>query len=237
MHPDNAKKVVIPVKTWISLAVRSALFPVAILWPAGTWKWWDALLLISLWMLFFVVITLLLVKRDPALLVERMKSSPIQKDQKGWDKFLLVIFFVVGISLYIVPGFELIRFEWSEPLPRWVRAIALIAHIPGFYLLAWVMLSNTFLSQVVKIDLDRGHQVITSGPYAIVRHPMYSSVILLLAAYPLALGSRLGLIPAFLLIALLIIRTVLEDRTLHTELAGYPEYAKKTHYKILPGIW
>lgn len=233
----NEDKLNIPIRTWVSVSVRTALFPVAIFWPAGTWKWWDAWLLIGIWMLFFVVVTILLAKRDPALLVERMKASPIQKDQKGWDKFLLAIFFIVGISLYIVPGFELIRFEWSEPLPRWMRTIALLAHIPGFFLLTWVMLSNTFLSQVVKIDHDRGHQVITSGPYAIVRHPMYSSVILLLAAYPIALGSRIGLIPALFLIVLLIIRTVLEDRTLHAELAGYPEYAMKTRYKILPGIW
>ncbi|TNF99692.1 MAG: isoprenylcysteine carboxylmethyltransferase family protein [Gammaproteobacteria bacterium] len=233
----NEDKPVITVRTWVSLVVRTSLFPVAILWPAGTWKWWDAWLLIGIWILFFITITLLLVKHDPALLVERMKASPIQKDQKGWDKFLLAIIFVVGICLYIVPGFELIRFEWNAPLPRWLRTVALLAHIPGFYLLGWVMLSNTYLSQVVKIDHDRGHQVITGGPYAIVRHPMYLSVIVLLLAYPLALGSSLGLIPALLLIVLFIIRTILEDRTLHSELAGYPDYAKVTRYKILPWIW
>ena len=99
------------------------------------------------------------------------------------------------------------------------------------------MMTNTYLSQVVKIDHDRGHRVITSGPYAIVRHPMYTAVILLFVAFPLALGSRLGLIPAFFLIFLLIVRTILEDRTLHIELRGYSEYAKNTRYKILPGIW
>lgn len=233
----NVNKATVPATTWISLITRTILFPVAILWPAGTLTWWDAWALIGIWMLFFVVITLLLVNRDPELLVERMKASPVQSGQKGWDKIILTIFFIIGLSLYVVPGFELIRFGWNEPLPRWVRITALLVHIPGLALLTWVMMTNTYLSQVVKIDQDRGHRVITNGPYAIVRHPMYTAVILLLAAFPLALGSRLGLIPALLLIFLLIVRTIFEDRTLHIELRGYPEYANNTRYKILPGIW
>ena len=102
----NDYKTNVPVSTWISLIVRTALFPVAILWPAGTWIWWDAWILIGIWVLFFVVITLFLAKRDPDLLVERMKISPIQSGQKGWDKVLLTIFFIVGISFYVLPGFE-----------------------------------------------------------------------------------------------------------------------------------
>ena len=113
----------------------------------------------------------------------------------------------------------------------------MLLHIPGLALLGWVMMTNTYLSPVVKIDQDRGHRVITSGPYAIVRHPMYTAVILLFVAFPLALGSRFGLIPAMLLILLLLIRTILEDRTLHIELLGYADYAKNTRYKIIPGIW
>jgi len=233
----NEHKAAVPVKTWISLIVRTILFPVAILWPAGTWIWNDAWVLIGIWMLFFVVITLLLANRDPDLLIERMKTSPVQSGQKGWDKLLLTIFFIVGISLYVVPGFELIRFGWTEPFPRWLRFTALLVHIPCLVLLGWVMMKNTFLSQVVKIDHGREHRVITDGPYAIVRHPMYTAVIFLFIAFPLALGSRLGLIPALLLVFLLIVRTILEDRTLHFELRGYSEYAKNTRYKLLPGIW
>ena len=228
---------VITTGTWVSLAVRTALFPVAIMWPAGTWQWWDAWVLIGLWMIFFIVITILLAYRDPALLVERMKASPVQKGQKEWDKVIMLLIFIVGISLYIVPGFDVIRFGWSRPFPDWIQVAALIVHIPCFLFLGWVMRANTYLSPVVKIDHDREHHVIKGGPYAIVRHPMYSVVILLSAAFPVALGSRFGLIPALLFSVLLVIRTILEDRTLHTELPGYPEYANETRYRIFPGVW
>ncbi|OOZ01869.1 methyltransferase family protein [Solemya velum gill symbiont] len=227
----------IKIGTWISLVVRTVLFPVFVLLPAGTWQWWDAWVLIGLWLIFFAVLTPLLVIHDPELLAERMKVSPVQEGQKGWDKVIMVLIVIVGISLYIVPGFDVIRYEWSEPLPRWIQIIALVAHVPLFLLLGWVMLANTYLSQVVKIDHHREHTVITGGPYKIVRHPMYTVVIVLFLAFPVALGSRIGLIPASLLAVLLIIRTALEDRTLHAELSGYPEYASVTRYKLLPGIW
>ena len=188
-------------------------------------------------MIFFIVITILLAYRDPALLVERMKASPVQKGQKEWDKVIMLLIFIVGISLYIVPGFDVIRFGWSTPFPGWIQVVALIVHIPCFLFLGWVMRANTYLSQVVKIDHERKHHVIKGGPYAVVRHPMYSVVILLSAAFPVALGSRFGLIPALLFSVLLVIRTILEDRTLHTELPGYPEYANETRYRILPGVW
>jgi protein-S-isoprenylcysteine O-methyltransferase Ste14 len=103
--------------------------------------------------------------------------------------------------------------------------------------LAWIMKENTYLAQVVKIDEERGHKVITTGPYSWVRHPMYFVVIILLFAVPVALGSRYALIVAALLTILLVVRTCFEDRTLMRELEGYPEYAKKTPYRLIPGIW
>jgi protein-S-isoprenylcysteine O-methyltransferase Ste14 len=149
----------------------------------------------------------------------------------------MLLFFIAGIGLYLIPGFDVMRYEWSEPLPVWMRVLAMLVHLPSFLFLGWVMRENTFLSQVVKIDKDRGHQVVTTGPYALVRHPMYTVVIVLLFAVPVALGSRFALILAVFLTLLLIIRTYLEDRTLHAELEGYPEYAKQTKYRLIPGIW
>ena len=193
---DKQGNTVIGAKTWASLIVRTALFPVAILWPAGTWQWWEAWVLIGLWMTFFIALTILLLRRDPALLVERMKASPVQKGQKGWDKVIMSLMFIVAIGYYISPGFDVIRFGWSHPFPEWLEITAMAVHIPCFLLLGWVMHANTYLSPVVKIDHEREHQVITDGPYAIVRHPMYSAVIILVIAFPTALGSRFGLIPA-----------------------------------------
>ena len=217
--------------------MRTSLFAIALFWPAGTWRWWEAWIIIGLWTVFGVVLTHYLLRHDPALLAERMKFIPLDKDQKVWDKVLMLLFFIAYIGLYIISGFDVVRYEWSEPLPVWMKIIAVLVHLPCFLLLGWVMRENTYLSQVVKIDEDRGHQVVTTGPYALVRHPMYTVVIVLLFAIPVALGSRFALILAAFLTLLLLIRTYFEDRTLHAELEGYPEYAKQTRYRLIPGIW
>ncbi len=214
------------VKTWLRLVMRMSFFAIALLWPAGTWQWWEAWALIGLWAIFGVVLTQYLLRHDPALLAERMKFMPLDKDQKGWDKVLMMLFFFAGIGLYILPGFDVVRYGWSEPLPVWMKILAMLVHLPCFLFLGWVMRENTYLSQVVKIDKDRDHQVVTTGPYALVRHPMYTIVIVLLFAVPVALGSRFALILAVFLTLLLILRTYLEDRTLHEELEGYSEYIK-----------
>ena len=99
------------------------------------------------------------------------------------------------------------------------------------------MKENTYLSRVVKIDVERGHELITTGPYAFVRHPMYSAVIVMLLAFPIALGSWIALAPAVAMTLLWIVRTALEDRTLHQELADDPAYAQRTRYRLVPGIW
>lgn len=226
-----------PVVIWLRFVLRTALFAVALLWPAGVWNWWEAWVIVSLWSVFGVVMTHYLLHHDPALLDERLKLVPLHKEQKSWDKVIMLLFFIAGIALYIVPGFDVVRYAWSEPLPLWVKVAAMVMHIPCFVLLGWVMRENTYLAQVVKIDKERDHHVITSGPYAIVRHPMYTIVIVLLFCVPLALGSRYTLGVALFLTVLLIIRTYLEDKTLHTELPGYPEYAKQTRYRLVPGVW
>jgi protein-S-isoprenylcysteine O-methyltransferase Ste14 len=213
------------------------LFAVALMWPAGTWHWWEAWVMVALWTAFGLVMTPYLLRHDPELLVERMKLVPLHKDQKVWDKVIMLLFFISSIALYIVPGFDVVRYEWSEPLPVWMRVFAMLFHLPCFVMLGWVMRENTYLAQVVKIDKERSHQVITTGPYALVRHPMYTIVIVLLFAVPVALGSRYALILAVFLTALLVVRTYLEDRTLHAELPGYPEYARHTLYRLIPGIW
>lgn len=224
-------------RLWASSVVRIALFAVALMWPAGTVKWVEAWIIVGLWSVFGFAMTLYLVHRDPELLAERLKLVPLQKEQKAWDKLLMLMFFVLGIGLYIVPGFDVVRFGWSDPLSVWVEVIAMLVHIPCFIFLGWVMRENTYLSQVVKIDEQRGHTVISTGPYALVRHPMYTVTIVLLFAVPLALGSRYSLLLALILTVLLIVRTYFEDKTLHQELDGYPDYAKQTRYRLLPGLW
>ena len=225
------------IKVWVSFVIRMTLFAVMLMWPAGTLYWWEAWVIVGLWAIYGVVITCYLLRHDPALLIERLKLVPLHKEQKAWDKVIMLLFFIAGLGLYIVPGFDVVRYEWSESLPLWMKILAMLIHIPCFVLLGWVMRENTYLAQVVKIDKARGHHVITTGPYALVRHPMYTIVIILLFAVPVALGSRFALFLAVFLTVLLIVRTYLEDRTLHAELQGYPEYAKQTRYKLIPGLW
>lgn len=213
------------------------LFAIALMWPAGIWHWWEAWVLVALWTAFGLVMIPYLQRHDPELLAERLKLAPLHKDQKVWDKVIMLLFFISGIALYIVPGFDVVRYEWSERLPVWMRVFAIALHLPCFVMLGWVMRENTYLAQVVKIDKERGHQVITTGPYELVRHPMYTIVIVLLFAVPVALGSRYALIVAVFLTVLLIVRTYLEDRTLQVELPGYSEYATHTLYRLIPGVW
>lgn len=222
---------------WLRLFTRMTLFAIALLWPAGTWYWWEAWIVIVLWTFFGVVMTHYLLRHDPTLLAERLRLVPLDEAQMAWDKVVMLLFFIAGIGLYIVPGFDVVRYEWSEPLPAWMRFVAMFVHLPCFVFLGWVMRENTYLSQVVKIDQEREHQVVTSGPYSLVRHPMYTVAIILLFAVPVALGSRFALILSICLTVLLIVRTYLEDRTLHAELNGYSDYAKNTQYRLVPGIW
>ena len=226
-----------PRVVWLSFVARFAAFSAALMWPAGTWRWWEAWAVVGVWVAFGVAATRFLVRNDPALLAERMKMGPVQEGQKAWDKVLMVLVFAAGLGMFVVPGFDVVRFGWSAPLPVWVEVLALAAHVPGFLLIGWVLRENTYLSRVVKISEEREHHVITTGPYALVRHPMYTGVIVLVFSLPLALGSRLGLIPAALLAVLMVVRTVFEDRTLHGELPGYPEYAAATRHRLVPGVW
>jgi len=118
-----------------------------------------------------------------------------------------------------------------------MRVSAFVVQVPCLAGLNWIVRENTWLAQVVKIDEARHQQVITTGPYALVRHPMYTVTIVLLFAIPAALGSRYALLLSLFLTALLIVRTLLEDRTLHAELEGYADYARQTRYRLIPGIW
>jgi protein-S-isoprenylcysteine O-methyltransferase Ste14 len=160
--------------------------------------------------------------------------GPIQKDQKGWDKVFTVSTIPVFIAFVVVLGFDAVRYEWSDT--SFAVKVAGFAAMPPMMILTFlVMRENTFLSKAVKIQ--EGHRVVTTGPYAVVRHPLYVAVILLMVSMPLALGSLYALIPAGVLIVMMLIRTALEDRTLYRELPGYPEYAQRVRYRLLPGVW
>lgn len=226
----------LPRRLWLQGAVKMALLPVVFLAPAGTWRWPEGWALIIIYSVWAGIMTRWLVKHDPDLLRERAKWSPIQEGQKSWDKVVTTALLVSGIALFVVPGLDAVRYQWSS-LPWFVELIGFLLIIASFVLVFRVMRANTYLAPVVKIDRARGHKVITTGPYRYVRHPMYVGVIVHMFALPVALGSRYGLIASAACSLLLVIRTHFEDRTLHQELDGYEEYAQKTRYRLLPGVW
>ena len=173
------------------------------------------------------------VVRNPELFAERAR---VRKDAKTWDKLLSVFFGIFGLGLLAVAALDL-RFGWSPPMSTAVAAAGLASFVAGFGLSTWAMASNRFFSSVVRIQADRGHTVATGGPYRFVRHPGYIGFIVGAFGTALLLGSRWALVPAALAGALVVVRTVLEDRTLRVELPGYADYAARVRYRLLPRVW
>ena len=170
---------------------------------------------------------------SPELIAERGK---IRNGVKSWDRWLSLIIAITSFGVYIMAALD-VRFGWSPQLPLALHLTALALFLLGQGLFSWAMASNKFFSGAVRIQIERGHTVANGGPYRYVRHPGYVGMIITLLAISLLLGSLWALIPAGLAACLLIIRTVLEDRTLLDELRGYKEYAKRTRYRLLPGVW
>lgn len=213
----------------ISLLLILAVFFI----PAGTLRWPRAWIFIGLYLSSVAGFYVWTKKRDPGLLKERM-SPP--KSVKAWDRTIIRIYSLLLVGMIILTGLDAVRFRWSR--------LPLVWNIAGFgglvlaMLLAfWATRENTFASQVVRIQNDRGHRVCSTGPYTHVRHPMYAGVILSIIFFPLALGSLYAFIPAGVIIGLFVLRTSLEDKILQEELPGYKEYVQKVRFKLIPGLW
>jgi protein-S-isoprenylcysteine O-methyltransferase Ste14 len=217
--------------------VRTVLFVpfigVIIFWAAGTIYWFNGWVYV-IWYLVVSVAAVFLT--DPALLAERSNSRRA-KGQKGWDKVLLGIYgTLTPLVIPIVAGLNF-RFGWPPEVAAWLQVAGFVVYALGWGLHLWAMAANRYHALVVRIQSDRGQTVVTGGPYRYVRHPSYVGGIVLTVAAPLLLGSTWALIPGALGGLLLVVRTVLEDRTLQRELDGYPEYAARVRYRLLPGIW
>ncbi len=172
--------------------------------------------------------------KDPALLAERFKGF---KGTRSWDKLLAPLAAVVApLALLIVAGLDR-RFGWSPELPAIVPIAGFAALVAGYGLVLRAMACNTFFSASVRIQSERDHTVVSTGPYGVVRHPGYAGAIVADLALALVLGSLWALVPASVAVALLIVRTVLEDRMLQAELDGYRDFARRVPYRLVPGVW
>ena len=174
-------------------------------------------------------------KFNPELLVQRLKRK--REGSKLWDEILMrVNNLMVLIPIPAIAGLDVGRFHWSN-LDACFSVGGFAFFIISTVLINWAMIVNPYFEPTVRIQKDRDHKVITSGPYRIVRHPGYLAGILFTFSIPLIIGSVLTFIPAGIYFLLTITRTSLEDRTLHKELDGYSEYARRVRYRLFPGIW
>jgi protein-S-isoprenylcysteine O-methyltransferase Ste14 len=221
------------VRLWLRILMLWSIFVAVLFIPAGSFRWPEAWLFLALYFTWSIPLVLWLKKHNPELLEERMKG-PIQREQKAWDKVFVAATMPPGIAFILMLGLDAVRYEWSNP-PLYLKVIGFVVMLPCGHLLSKVMRANTYLSKSVKIQDD--HQVISTGPYAVVRHPMYVAVIAMLIALPLALGALYALIPAAVTAGMMVLRTALEDRTLRRELPGYIEYSERVRYRLVPGLW
>lgn len=221
-------------------AIRGILYffgiPAILMLASGDLQWWQAWVYIGISYLAVILSRVLVARKNPDLLAERAESSKKQ-DTKPWDKLLSPLSALwIPILYYIIAGLDR-RWQWSPVIPLWITLVALIIGLARFAFSTWAMVENKFFSAVVRIQQDRGHKVVESGPYRLVRHPGYAGGLLAVLMFPLITNSLWAFIPVCLNTITLIMRTDLEDKTLVAELPGYREYTEKTRYRLLPGVW
>ncbi len=216
-------------------ALKASIFVVvmgvALFASAGTLEWPLGWVWIGAGAVSTVVVSLLM---DPSLLQERAQAA---QGAQPWDIVLALMMGRFGwLAMLIVAGLDK-RFGWysSVPLPLLVVGFILLAL--GYVVSDWAAVANRFFSGVVRIQKDRGHTVVTDGPYRLMRHPGYTGASLVYLATPLVLGSWWAFVPAGLAVAVTIVRTALEDGVLRAELPGYAEYAEDVRWRLLPGVW
>jgi protein-S-isoprenylcysteine O-methyltransferase Ste14 len=201
---------------------------------AGTWHWPAGWIFLAAMATLGLTDGLWLAKSDPDLLAERM-SGMMQAGQPTADKIFIVMFGCIALIWFIVIGLE--RRAQASDMPVILQALGFILLLLSNVFVMWVMRTNSFAAPVVKIQAERGQRVIDGGPYAYVRHPMYSGTILFFAGLPLLLGSWCGLITMPLFILLFGYRATLEEHALTAGLPGYTAYMARVRYRLIPGIW
>ena len=218
-----------PISAYLQAVLFVVLAAVALFGSAGTVE------IIGFWIyvaIFAAVMMASFTLLDPDLLRERMRPGGRR------PPIALRLFTLVMVLHWVIAGLDRGRFHWSDSVPLWLRVAGLIVVAGGYALALWAMRVNRFFSSVVRIQSDRGQHVITTGPYAYVRHPGYLAGILIIVASGIGLGSWLAaaLLVIFSL-PFLLYRAVTEDRVLQSELAGYRDYASRVRWRIVPGLW
>jgi protein-S-isoprenylcysteine O-methyltransferase Ste14 len=224
--------------TWAN-AIKSALwlaFTGALLFvSAGTLDWPGAWTFLAELVIGGSVIMLWLKRHDPELFRERM-AGLFQRDQAFSDKVFMATLVVIWHGWLVLMALDAKRWGISH-VPEWLNMVGAVLIAVGLFVVWLTFRENSFAAPVVKIQNERGHRVISTGPYGIVRHPMYVGAVVYLLGMPLLLGSWLGLLVLPLIVGALVVRIFIEEATLREGLPGYGEYAARVRYRLIPGVW
>jgi protein-S-isoprenylcysteine O-methyltransferase Ste14 len=199
------------------------------------WDWWEAWTYAIIYILTFAISRVLAARRHPDIVAERARFLQHENTQT-WDQKLIPLLGLVGILVMVVCGLDELL-GWSPELSLALKMIALVIILAGHVLGTYALMENRYFSGTVRLQTDRGQQVVSSGPYQWIRHPGYAGALLAYLATPLFLDSIWAYLPTSLLMALFMLRTALEDRFLQDELVGYRDYANRVRYRLIPGVW
>jgi protein-S-isoprenylcysteine O-methyltransferase Ste14 len=205
----------------------------ALFWSAGRLDWWPGWAVLLVMAAWIAATFLVMLRTNPALIAERLGPRP---GSKGWDTAILSLLGLVQLARYVVAGLDA-RHGWSGSFSVGAQVLALGLCLAGYALVTWSTAANAFFSQIVRIQTERGQHVVSGGPYRYVRHPGYAGAILFEFAAGVLLSSWWALLAGAASALLLVLRTALEDRLLQAELPGYMAYARRTRFRLLPGIW
>ena len=224
-----------PIIIGLQLAGLSGFFLGPLLWLSGDWRWVEGWIFGVWWVSLASAILLWLHYRDPALLAERMRM-PGTGGESGSDLAILIGIKVCFLALFVVPPLDA-RFGWTPSLPLWCEVCGGILLLGGSFPFFRAFTDNTFASQLVRIQTERGQHVIDTGVYGFVRHPMYLGASLAFIGGALLLGSISGLLLGLAMVGLLVVRILGEEKLLARDLEGYKEYLQKVRYRLVPHVW
>lgn len=219
-------------RAWLALVVVTVVMCALLFGSAGTIRYWQAWVYVAIFVVASVPTSVYLMKKDPALLARRMRGGPMF-EKEGTQRIIMTFTSLGFIAILVVPGLDR-RFGWSA-VPAWAVVLGDLLVATGFLLIFVVYRENTFTAATIQVA--RGQTVISTGPYAIVRHPMYASGALYMFGIPLARASYWGYLALAAMMPFLLWRLLIEERILTRDLPGYVDYRRRVRHRLMPFIW
>jgi protein-S-isoprenylcysteine O-methyltransferase Ste14 len=231
----NGRKQLLSPRVILQVFFFIVLVPFLPLLISRQWDWWEAWVYAILYILSFVISRLLAARHHPDLITERARFMQ-QDNTEAWDKRLAPLLGIGGLAALVVAGLDAL-YAWPPTFSLAVKILALAAILAGYVLGSYALIENRYFSGTVRLQTDRGQQVVSSGPYRWLRHPGYAGGLLTYLATPIFLDSIWAFLPVVFISIILVYRTALEDRFLQDNLTGYRDYAGRVRYRLIPMIW